>query len=174
MEPDSVLQAAASAGVAVAPGSGFVPPVDPESLMPRWRRPSLMEARRTDPIRSPAPERPRLSFASSLIAPTAGDERRLVRYAVTPLLDQPDEIMGNRVGELAEGDEVAIEQRSGSYLEVLLPDGRRGWVHRTTLGEVVGPGAPRRLIDDGPQLDGEDALAALLAARGMHGTVAEN
>jgi hypothetical protein len=173
MEPDSVLQAAASAGVAVAPGSGLVPPVDLESMMPRWRRPSLMEARRTDPIRSPAPERPRMSFATSLVEPAAGGERRLVRYAVTPLLDQPDEIIGNRIGEVSEGDEVAVEQRRGAYCEILLPDGRRGWVHRTTLGDVVAPGAPRRLIDDGPQLDGENALAALLAARGMQGSAAE-
>ena len=133
-----------------------------------------MEARRTDPIRSPAPERPRLSFATSLIESATNGERRLVRYAVTPLLDQPDEIMGNRIGELSEGDEVAIERRTGAYCEVLLPDGRRGWVHRTTLGDIIPPGAARRLIDDGPQLEGENALAALLAARGMQGSAAEH
>jgi len=111
--PDSVLQAAAAAGLAVAPGSGFAPPVDPESLMPRWRRPSLMEARRTDPIRSPAPERPRMSFANAIVEPSPTAERRRVRYAVTPLLDLPDEIRARRIGELADGDEILVEQRSG-------------------------------------------------------------
>jgi hypothetical protein len=165
MGPEAVLQAAAAAGLAVAPGSGFVPPVDPESLMPRWRRPSLMEARRTDPIRSPAPERPRMSFASAMVEVATGGERRRVRYAVTPLLDRPDEILASRIGELAAGDEVQVETRTAAYCEVLLPDGRRGWVHRTTLGEPIGTAAG--VDDDGAPADVEDALAALLAARGL-------
>jgi hypothetical protein len=165
--PDAVLQASAAAGLAVAPGSGYVPPVDPESLMPRWRRPSLMEARRTDPIRTPGPERPRMSFANSIVEPSAGAERRRVRYAVTPLLDLPDEIRATRVGELAEGDEILVEARSGTYCQVLLPDGRRGWVHRTTLGDVEDT-SPMNLPDEAASsVDGEDALAALLAARGL-------
>jgi hypothetical protein len=163
MGGDSVLQAAAATGVGVAPGAGFVPPVDPESLMPRWRRPSLMEARRTDPIRSPAPARPRLSFAVGVIDPPVAAERRRIRYAVTPLLDGPDEVLAARIGELAEGDEVMVEARKGTYCEVLCPDGRRGWVHRTTLGDLVtsddeDPAAPE---------EAENVLAALLAARGL-------
>jgi len=166
VEPEAVLQSAAAAGLAVAPGSGFVPPIDPESLMPRWRRPSLMEARRTDPIRSPAPERPRMSFAQAVVVATAGGERRRVRYAVTPLLDRPDEILASRIGELAEGDEIQVETRTAAYCEVLLPDGRRGWVHRTTLGEAIVDRAPG-FVEDEPTPDAEDALAALLAAGGL-------
>lgn len=163
---DAVLQAAAAAGVAVAPGSGYVPPIDPESLMPRWRRPSLMEARRTDPIRSPAPERPRMSFAGAVVESTGASERRRVRYAVAPLLDRPDEILASRIGELAEGDEIQVEQRTAAYCEVLLPDGRRGWVHRTTLGDAIGASTSWNAIEE-PQPDAENALAALLAARGL-------
>ena len=165
--PDSVLKALSGTGLAVAPGSGFVPPVDPESLMPRWRRPSLMEARKTDPIRSPGPERPRMSFANAIVEPSPTAERRKVRYAVTPLLDLPDEILASRIGELADGDEILVEQRSGAYCQVLLPDGRRGWVHRTTLGDVAEPAYGEQLGDDDVEVDAEDALAALLAARGL-------
>ena len=166
---DAVLKAAAAAGLAVAPGSGYGAPIDPESLMPRWRRPSLILARRTDPIRSPEPERPRMSFAMAIEEPTAitsVTERRLVRYAVTPLLDHPDEIIASRIGELAAGDEVQVERRTAAYCEVLLPDGRRGWVHRTTLGEISAADSSGRR-DDEPHPEAENALAALLAARGL-------
>jgi hypothetical protein len=101
--------------------------------------------------------------------PTA--ERRRVRYAVTPLLDLPDEIRARRIGELADGDEIMVEQRSGAYCQVLLPDGRRGWVHRTTLGDVTEPSFDERLAAMDGEVDeevgAEDALAALLAARGL-------
>jgi hypothetical protein len=168
--PDGVLQAAAATGIGM--GLVFAPspaaPPDPEAMMPRWRRPSLLEARRTDPIRSPGPERPRLTFAIAADAP-AGGERRAVRYAVTPLLDRPDEILATRIGELVAGDEVQVEQRSGAYCRVLCPDGRQGWIHRTTLGDVVevpayGGGWS---VESEPEPEAEDALAAMLAARGL-------
>jgi hypothetical protein len=164
---DDVLRAVAATGLAVAPGAGFVPPIDPESLMPRWRRPSLMEARRTDPIRSPAPERPRMSFALGLVETISSVERRLVRYAVTPLLDGPDELRASRIGELAAGDEIQVESRSGAYCEVLLPDGRRGWVHRTTLGQPLHDDGQGRDVDDESPAEADNGLAALLVARGL-------
>jgi hypothetical protein len=166
---DDVLQAAASTGIGM--GVVFAPapvaPADPESMMPRWRRPSLLEARRTDPIRTPGPARPRLSFEIGASDGQAGGERRTIRYAVIPLLDRPDEILASRIGELAAGDEVQIEQRSGVYCHVLCPDGRQGWVHRTTLGDVIPErhhGTPRPAE---PEPEAENALAAMLAARGL-------
>jgi hypothetical protein len=51
-------------------------------------------------------------------------------------------------------------ERSGSYWLVLCPDGRQGWLHRMTLGEVVSDAASAgfgREIDD-------DVLSAFLAA----------
>lgn len=166
--PDDVLQAAAATGigmgVALAPAP--VAPPDPEALMPRWRRPSLLEARKTDPIRSPAPERQRLSFAIGEVAASLGSERRTIRYAVIPLLDRPDEILASRIGELIAGDEVQVEQRSGAYCHVLCPDGRQGWVHRTTLGDVVEARPPGRWATE-PEPEAENALAAMLAARGL-------
>jgi hypothetical protein len=155
--PDDVLHAAAGTGLGLAAVAVPAAPVDPESLMPRWRRPSLLEARKTDPIRSPAPERARLTFASVADDP------------VIPLLDRPDEIMATRIGELVAGDEVQVEQRSGAYCHVLCPDGRRGWVHRTTLGDHVAPAPVPQLRANGSEAepDAENALAALLAARGL-------
>jgi hypothetical protein len=169
--PDDVLHAAAATGVgvAMAPLPPFVAPIDPEALMPRWRRPSLIEARRTDPIRSPAPERERLTFTHGFANGSVETERWRVRYAVAPLLDRPDEIQGSRIGELAAGDEVQVEERAGAYCHVLCPDGREGWIHRMTLGDAVPSqfhalgGAANREIEP----EAENALAALLAARGL-------
>ena len=169
--PDGVLQASAAMGIGMGAVLAPAPvaPVDPEALMPRWRRPSLLEARKTDPIRAPAPERPRMTFAHTLADVGTGGERRAIRYAVIPLLDRPDEIQAMRLGELAAGDEVEVQQRSGAYCHVICPDGREGWVHRTTLGDVIA--APRttggRTIESDPEPEAENALAALLAARGL-------
>jgi hypothetical protein len=44
------------------------------------------------------------------------------------------------------------------------PDGERGWVHRTTLGL---PNSIGRDTEPTPRIDAEDALSALLAARGL-------
>ena len=165
--PDAVLGASAAAGIGM--GAVAVAPFDPEALMPRWRRPSLLEARKTDPIRSPGPERPRLTFAGASDVAGGGGERRSIRYAVIPLLDRPDEILASRIGELVAGDEVQIEQRSGSYVHILSPDGRQGWIHRTTLGDVVQPQhhLGSHLSDIEPEPEAENALAAMLEARGL-------
>ena len=62
-------------------------PVDLESLMPRWRRPSLQQARKNDPTRSVAVA-PRLRFDDTNGA-GIGYERRLVRYRVVPCWTPP-------------------------------------------------------------------------------------
>jgi hypothetical protein len=136
--------------------------------MPRWRRPSLLEARKTDPIRAPGPERQRLAFAPGIAGSANTGERRAVRYAVAPLLDRPDEIHGAGIGELVSGDEVEVQRRSGAYCLVLCPDGREGWLHRMTLGDVVEPTTPgMSAASQEIEPEAEDALAALLAARGL-------
>ncbi len=170
--PEFVLQAAAAAGAGVAPGAGYGPPVDLESQMPRWRRPSLLEARRIDPIRSAAPERPRLSFGYQPSNVGLSVERRPIRHAVTSLLDRPDEIHGLQIGDLVEGDEIQVEQRQGAYCEVACPDGKRGWVHRMTLGPPIAEDAGRWSASDAERpAEAENALAALLAARGMQAQI---
>ncbi len=71
-------------------------PLDAELSMPRWRRPSLLEARRADPVRD-APAVPRLTFDHGLVGPIDGRERRLIRYNLVRLLDIPDELRGTEL-----------------------------------------------------------------------------
>ena len=137
--------------------------VDPESLMPRWRRPSLLEARRADPNRVVRVDRTPMRFGP---AADASPNRRVVRYAVVALLDQPDEILGHQISDLMAGDEVEVLDSGRSFWEVLCPDGLRGWVHRTTLGQL---GAEHlafgRRGEAVPEPD--DILTAVLSARGI-------
>jgi hypothetical protein len=88
--PDEVLEANAARASAIAASSHLAPvaaPVDLEALMPRWRRPSLQQARKNDPTRSVAVA-PRLRFDDTNGA-GIGYERRLIRYRVVSLLDAP-------------------------------------------------------------------------------------
>jgi len=138
-------------------------PVDPEANMPRWRRPSLLEARRSDPTREAPVHRMPMRFAEA----AAEEDLRIVRYAVAPVLDRPDEVLGLRITDLGSGDEVQVIGTSGAFVEVLCPNGDQGWVHRTTLGQHGGYGLPgqRQLAAMPPEAD--DALTALLTARGL-------
>lgn len=137
-------------------------PADPEASMPRWRRPSLLEARHADYTRlAPANRMPMLFGENS------GElDVRVVRYAVVPVLDRPDEVFGLRQGDLASGDEVQVVGTNGAFIEVLCPNGDSGWVHRTTLGQKGGvgiTGTARRAF----RQEADDALTALLTARGL-------
>jgi hypothetical protein len=164
--PDEVLRANAARGQSVVPTSDVlngvvrattIPgPIDIEAGMPRWRRPSLLEARKADPARTVVANH-RMSFDTAL--GTDGRERRTIRYAVVRLLDAPDELRSAEIGQLDQGDEVQLIERSGSYWLVLCPDGRQGWLHKMTLGDVVSD-APAyvREVDD-------DVLSAFLTAR---------
>ena len=144
----------------MAPQDGT--PVDPEANMPRWRRPSLLEARRSDPTRMTPVHRMPMTFSDV----SAELDLRVVRYAVVPVLDRPDEVLGLQVSDLASGDEVQVISTSGAYIEVLCPNGDQGWVHRTTLGQRGAanlPNAQRLAMPD----EANDALTALLSARGL-------
>ena len=166
--PDGVLAAAAASGIDVVPrdmvgaavagtngaivdaiplnGDGLADLASMEALMPRWRRPSLIQARKTDPIRDSTPT-PRLTFDRGLVGPLAGRERRVVRYRVVRLLDSPDELRGVELGYLDRGDEVQLLEKYGAYWLVLSPDGQQGWLHKMTLGDTVEADAP---VSDGP------------------------
>src|SRR5262245_32559890 len=137
--------------------------VDPEANMPRWRRPSLIEARRADTYAMPATYHTPMRFG-------AGDgaelDVRTVRYAVVPVLDRPDEVLGLRLSDLGSGDEVQVIGSSGAFLEVLCPNGDQGWVHRTTLSQREPTPAGVGARHARPQ-EADDALTALLSARGL-------
>ena len=148
--PDDVLAAAAGHGVAVAAFDamasvqngiagldvGGLDAAEMEALLPRWRRPSLLQARKADPIRDATPA-PRLTFDEGLVGPIAGRERRVIRYRVVRLLDSPDELRGVEIGYLDQGDEVHLIEKYGAYWLVVAPDGQQGWLHKMTLGETV-------------------------------------
>lgn len=139
-----------------------VTPIDPEANMPRWRRPSLLAARHSDPTREAPVHRMPMLFGDV----SAELDLRVVRYAMVPVLDRPDEVLGLQISDLASGDEVQVVNTSGAYIEVLCPNGDQGWVHRTTLGQRGGidiPGTQKLHMSQ----EGDDALAALLTARGL-------
>ena len=138
--PDEQLAVAAAIGVGVRilplPVPDFGEMEDPEAQLPRWRRPSLLQARKADPIRDATPAA-RLTFDQGLVGPLDGRERRLIRYRVVRMLDTPDELRGIETGYLDRGDEVQLLEKYGAYWLILCPDGRQGWVHNMTLGEVI-------------------------------------
>jgi hypothetical protein len=147
--PDEQLAAAAALGVGVRPMPSPLPEYeeaeDPEAQLPRWRRPSLLQARKADPIRDAATPT-RLTFDKGLVGPLDGHERRMIRYRIVRMLDTPDELRGVETGYLDRGDEVQLIEKYGAYWMVLCPDGRQGWVHNMTLGEFITDDAP---LDDG-------------------------
>jgi hypothetical protein len=177
-EPDEVLSARAARGTGQAATATLVPkaPIVPgipedEIGMPRWRRPSLLEARKMDPARSAVAAAAPLSFSRSAVGFDEGHERRYIRYHVVGLLDIPDEFRGTQIGELARDDEVQLLERSGTYWRVLCPDGREGWIHKMTLGDVVGePSSPtpaEAFANSRPWDEMENGvLTAFIAARG--------
>jgi len=135
---DDELAAAAALGVSPFPQPlpGFDEAEDPEAQIPRWRRASLMEARKANPVRDATPA-PRLTFDRGLVGPLDGRETRVIRFRVVRMLDTPDELRGAETGYLDRGDEVQLLEKYGAYWLVLCPDGRQGWVHNMTFGGVV-------------------------------------
>ncbi|HZC32188.1 MAG TPA: SH3 domain-containing protein, partial [Candidatus Bathyarchaeia archaeon] len=169
--PDEVLQASAARGHADVPrgdvtrGVVRAPvapmPLDSEAGMPRWRRPSLLEARKANPALYVATAA-RLSFDNGAVAADARREQRVIRYRLVRLLDAPDELRSTEIGQLDQGDEVQLLERSGSYWLVLCPDGRQGWLHKMTLGEIVSDNTPASPL--GGDVD-DDVLTAFIQAR---------
>ena len=167
--PDEVLQANAARGVDAPPDGGILhgvvrttaipAPLDAEAGMPRWRRPSLLEARKADPARTVATSH-RLSFDQDSFGASDRRERRVIRYAVVRLLDAPDELRSAEIGQLDQGDEVQLVERSGSYWLVMCPDGRQGWLHKMTLGEAITDAA-----SIGVGREDEDVLIAFMTSR---------
>ena len=143
----------APAFAGVDPGTGGT-----DVNLPRWRRPSLLAARKSDPVRNGA-DHVSLTFTSQG-GSAAGSERYVVRYRLVQLLDRPDELLGQAVDSVDEGDQVEILERRGTYRRVVTPDGREGWLHRMTLGDLVTQD-PSGYVPDVPN---DDVVLAYLSA----------
>ncbi|HEX9187991.1 MAG TPA: hypothetical protein VGB87_13010, partial [Vicinamibacteria bacterium] len=102
----------------------------------RWLRPSVRAERfgrvesrdRIMPAAtwySPPPARAPLAFGG---VPADLDERRTIQATGLGLLDRPDDSTGRRVLDLEPGDEVAILDRDGRWVNVLTPTGIAGWL----------------------------------------------
>jgi hypothetical protein len=141
--------AAATAAAAPAPAENTIE----EGAIPRWRRPSLRAARSASD-RGPAGPTFQLAFGAEAVE---GAERRLVRYRVVRMVDGPDEIRSQEVGQLEENDEVEVLGRYAGYVQVRTPVGTVGWVHRTTLGPPIGSEEPDEEVGP-PQFDLEAAF----------------
>jgi SH3-like domain-containing protein len=159
-EDQPLAAATALAGVggasALVAGAGRPTSLDEiieEGAIPRWRRPSLRAARAASD-RGPAGPTYQLAFNG---AATDGSERRLVRYRVVRMMDGPDEIRSQEVGQLEENDEVEVLERYAGYVHVRTPDGTDGWVHRTTLGPAIGSEEPDADVGP-PEFDLEAAF----------------
>jgi len=186
---DAALAAAAARGTGLVANSGLVPamavaataavrtalaavpaPYEEDAHLPRWRRPSLVEARKADPLRQ-ASTSVHLTFDGEVGVAVTGLERRRIRYRMVSLLSDPDEVRGTEIGVLDEGDEVILLEKRGTYWRVLCPDGSEGWLHKMVLGDAVleTPGASAASWtsgDDGPVTGGfEDMLRAYTEKR---------
>jgi hypothetical protein len=151
------LAAASAYQTEAAPGLSVID----ESLLPRWRRPSLQQVRRNDPLRAMA-EEPGLSFESAGVRPLDNYERRHIRYRLVRLLDSPDELRSREIGILDKGDEVQLLESRRAFWLVLCPDGRQGWVHRMTLADPPAAAMGDADLEPMPQyMDDDDAPAVL-------------
>ena len=175
MASAAMAASAVQNAVAVAP-----PPVEMDAHLPRWRRPSLVEARKGDPLRSTDPihsvsSSAHLTFAGAVGAAVTGLERRRIRYRLVSLLSAPDEVRGVEIGVLDEGDEVVMMEKRGTFWRVLCPDGREGWLHKMVLGDIVGDTSAanagfRVQVDDGPPTGSfEDILRTYTEKRSQFG-----
>jgi hypothetical protein len=162
------------------------PRVVDEALIPRWRRPSLQQVRKSDPLRVVV-DAPRLSFEAAGVLPLENHDRRQIAYRLVRLLDSPDEFRSQEIGVLDQGDEVQLLERRGVYWLVLCPDGRTGWLHRMVLADPAALGEttfqpayqpldPMALVEPGAfagaaavataEATDEDLLEVYLRARG--------
>ena len=128
---------------------------DAEAEIPRWRRQSLMAARRSAGHPGVAAEH--LRFDAEAQAAVEGFERRLIRYRLVSLLDVPDEVRGTALGTLDMDDEVVVLERRGGFCCVLSPDGLEGWIHRMTLGKPMDTAMPAEADADAEPEPREDS-----------------
>jgi hypothetical protein len=118
-------------------------PAGRDRNLPRWLDPSVAAARfRTDTtaavraaeVAPPAPKRLPDVFSQPLEELI---ERAAVRYDGVPLLDRPDDVLGQTQRELDGGDEVDVLERGDIWSRVRTPHGSLGWLPTMTIAAVA-------------------------------------
>ncbi|HEX2753960.1 MAG TPA: hypothetical protein VHM48_00765 [Candidatus Limnocylindrales bacterium] len=131
--------------------------------LPRWLDRSVADARfRTDTTTA-------VRAAAALATSSArlpvvftgpideGIERALVRYDSVPLLDRPDDVLGQTLRELDGGDEVEVLERVEVWARVRTPNGGAGWLSTMTLAAVAAGTTDDDLDADDPDEPGPPA-----------------
>jgi hypothetical protein len=175
-----------------ATNAGLPGPLGPVSgrnpNLPRWLDPSIAAARlptdTTTAVRAAAamavlPPRAPLVFSAPM---DESAERVLVRYDGVPLLDRPDDVLGQTQGELEGGDEAEILERGEIWTRIRTPVGAAGWIPSMTISALVAesaeetPDAHVAILPEAPPATNEplaleailEAIAARRLASGTH------
>ena len=126
MMPSTVMPGAAVAASAVQAAAPRPRRDGPDRGPSAALAPAIADgARKTDPLRTVSTNI-RLTFDGETETAVTGMERRLIRYRLVSLLNQPDEVRGVEIGVLDEGDEVVLLEKRGTYWRVLCPGRARG------------------------------------------------
>jgi hypothetical protein len=174
--PKDAASSQAAKSTAALPGSlGSASGRDPN--LPRWLDPSIAAAR----LRTDTTTAVRAAAAMAVLPPRAPIvfngpiddliERVLVRYDGVPLLDRPDDVLGQTQGELDGGDEAEILERGDIWTRVRTPEGGAGWIPSMTISALVAAttdDAPDAEIapepEPPPTADAPPALESILEA----------
>ena len=106
---------------------------DPESSIPRGRRPSLQAARQSS-YAEPGANRMPLRFDAGVVVGAL----RIVGYRLVFVSDRPTDNEAVELGRLDRGDEVDLLRLENGFALVKAPDGLRGWVEASTLEVPAG------------------------------------
>jgi hypothetical protein len=77
------------------------------------------------PVQSFVPARPRMAFGTPAEEPEA---RRVVKSAAIALFSEPNDLVGVRLAQLQQGDELEVLHEGDVWANVITPTGLAGWV----------------------------------------------
>jgi hypothetical protein len=135
-----------------------------EAAIPRWRRPSVQEARFSHAEAKPSAPRERLAFKAPA---EAGVERLVVRYDLVSLLDSPGNGPVVIVADLRSGDQLDVVSRHDGWVRARTPGGAVGWVSASIVKAIDEDWRGAMLADESmsaPSLDAQSRDGAASAS----------